>query len=125
MSVPLKALRSIPYAGRRVKAGQPFDARTRSDARLLIAIGHAEKREPDPRAIEPAKPAQYRTRVMTAEQPEPAPQSPPLVTKTDGLDDMDAEALRAMAERMGLHVHHRAGAYTIRRAIRTAKAAEE
>ncbi len=40
--VPLIAKRSLLYAGRRVASGAEFEARTGQDARLLIAIGHAD-----------------------------------------------------------------------------------
>ncbi len=117
MSIPLKARRDFPYAGKRVKKGQDFDARSASDARLLKAIGHAEDPYDAP-LPNWTLPAQYKTRVMTAEQPAQA-QSIPLVTKSeDDLDAMDAEALHALASNMGVYIHHRAGAERARQVIR-------
>lgn len=43
MSVPLQALRGFPYAGRRLVAGEQFNARGESDARVLCAVGHATR----------------------------------------------------------------------------------
>ncbi len=51
MSVPLQALRSFPYAGRRLKAGDQFPAKGESDARVLVAIGHATRHVQVPTAI--------------------------------------------------------------------------
>lgn len=89
--VPLKAKRAFPYAGRSLKAGDVFDANKKSDARILVAIGHAEPRT-----------AQYATRVM----------------KPD-LDGMSLDDLRALAARLKVRVHHWAGAEKIRSAIRS------
>ena len=55
--IPLIARRSFLYAGRRLERGAEFGARTQSDARLLIAIGHAEfapqvDAEADPEALQ-------------------------------------------------------------------------
>lgn len=41
MKLPMKATRSLTYGTRRLKAGEPFEAR-RQDARVLSAIGKAE-----------------------------------------------------------------------------------
>lgn len=41
-TVPMIAKRPLLYAGRRVASGAEFEARTGQDARLLIAIGHAD-----------------------------------------------------------------------------------
>jgi len=51
MSVPLRALRAFPYASRRLKAGDHFEATGESDARLLCAIGHATRHVQVPQAI--------------------------------------------------------------------------
>ena len=51
MSVPLQALRAFPYASRRLKPGDQFEARGESDARLLCAIGHATRHVQAPTAI--------------------------------------------------------------------------
>jgi hypothetical protein len=104
MAVPLIARKSFVYAGRRVKPGQEFDARTSDDARVLKAIGHAG--DPPPQG-------QYETRVMTPRAP--------AIGASRGLDDMDIEELRAEAARLGVRVHHFAGAERIRAAIREAQ----
>lgn len=39
--IPMICSKSMPYAGRRINQGDPFEARTASDARLLAAIGKA------------------------------------------------------------------------------------
>lgn len=62
--IPLIARRSFLYAGRRLAAGVEFGARTQSDARLLLAIGHAdfapqgpaEPEQPQPWSLPPAEP---------------------------------------------------------------------
>ena len=40
--------------------------------------------------------------------------------KSDGLDELDAEKLHALAKERGLNVHHRAGADKVRAALREA-----
>ena len=107
MSIPLKARRDFAYAGKRIKRDQDFDARSKSDAKLLKAIGHAEDRVM-------SAPPTYNTRMMTAATPAPAPAR----TSGDNLDAMDAEALHALARSMDIYVHHRAGADRVRFAIR-------
>lgn len=62
MSVPLQALRAFPYAGRRLKAGDQFEARGESDARLLCAIGHATRHVQVPTAITDPVPAPAETK---------------------------------------------------------------
>lgn len=109
MSIPLKARRDFVYAGRRLKAGQDFDAKSNSDARLLKAIGHAEDRQA-------AAPQTYRTRMMQAETPAPVFAQP--AASSDDLDAMDADALHALAGSLGLYVHHRTGPERVRQAIR-------
>ena len=46
MSVPMQALKGFPYAGRRLAAGDNFEARGESDARVLVAIGKAKRSAP-------------------------------------------------------------------------------
>jgi hypothetical protein len=54
----LKAKRKFRYAGNRLAPGDRFETRGEQDARLLIAIGHAEPvRERPPKAQPPAPPA--------------------------------------------------------------------
>ncbi len=122
MTVPMKARRSFPYAGKRLKAGDQFQASGESDARVLAAIGHAERVT----VVAPAAPVApaYSTRMMTA-----APSLPPVpmnlsaqyVIKVDGanvaLDDMEAEPLHELAKRLGVKVHHLAGARKVRAAL--------
>jgi hypothetical protein len=117
MSIPLKARRSFVYAGHRLKAGQDFDASGNSDANLLKAIGHAEDRRAAP-TPDWKPPAQYKTRIMTSEQPAKVSQNPPLITKVNAdLGSMDIDELRALADSLGIYVHHRAGAWRVRQAI--------
>lgn len=97
MPVPLKARRPFPYAGRSLKAGESFCALTSSDAHVLITIGHAE-------AV-PPQGQQYLTRVMR-----PTPE----VT----LEQMGVEELKALAARLNVRVHWKAGAEKLRIAIR-------
>lgn len=40
--------------------------------------------------------------------------------ESDGLDELDADALRALADERGVKVHHRAGADKLRAALREA-----
>ena len=67
MGIPLICRKSLVYAGKRRAVGDPFDAHTESDARLLCAIGSAER----PRAVPPAK------KVLTASKA-----MPPIKTAT-------------------------------------------
>lgn len=62
MSVPLQALRAFPYASRRLKPGDQFEARGESDARLLCAIGHATRHVQVPTAITDPVPAPVATK---------------------------------------------------------------
>ncbi len=62
MSVPLQALRSFPYAGRRLKAGDQFPAKGESDARVLVAIGHATRHVQPTTAITDPEPASVATK---------------------------------------------------------------
>lgn len=111
MAIPLRSKdkRSFVYAGRRVKTGADFEARSTNDARLLKAIGRAEDRPP-------ARPSQqYQTRVMTASDAS----SIPLTTKLDPaeLESMNIDTLRALADSRGIKYHHFAGAARIRQFI--------
>lgn len=42
----------------------------------------------------------------------------PAQSQSDGLDDLDSEALHALAKERGVTVHHRAGAEKVRAALR-------
>ena len=73
--IPLTALKPFVYAGRRLKAGQDFEASGQTDARVLIAVGHADfapalAAEP---AAEPPRTAD--TTAPLIAQPEPASQA--------------------------------------------------
>lgn len=57
MSVPMIASKAFTYAGRRLKAGDPFPARGESDARVLAAIGNAKRDTQVPTAITDPVPA--------------------------------------------------------------------
>lgn len=86
------------YNRRDLVKGQEFEALNESDARILSGAGKARRRDAQ----------QYTTRVMTAE--------------TVRLDTLDADTLRAMAARLGVKVHHRAGLEKLRQALRQAGA---
>lgn len=98
MPVPLKALSAFPYARRSLKAGQVFDA-NKKDAHVLVTIGRAELHRGE--AVIPRQ--TYSTRVMVPD-----------------LDGMSLDDLRALAAKLKVRVHHRAGADKIRMAIRAA-----
>ena len=51
--IMLKALKSHVYAGKRRAVGDEFEARTSSDARILMAVRLAERSQ---QAVEPAPP---------------------------------------------------------------------
>lgn len=119
MTVRMIALRSFQYAGKRIEKGSEFDARGRlnapgSEATTLRAIGYAQELLPTPRPTQ-----QYQTRVMTA-----APTAPATGTNLGAaaLDSMDIDALRTLADRMGVKYHHFAGAARIRQLIQDAQA---
>lgn len=129
MSIPMTAKRSFVYAGKRVAKGQEFNARGVSDARVLSAVGHAVESQASaiPAAAAPLR-GQYQTRVMTAAAPAayvaPAPSAPPvapMVIKVEGadvvLDDMDGDALHALATQLNVHVHPLTGAKKLRQAL--------
>lgn len=75
MSVRLQALRSFPYASRRLKPGEQFDATGESDATLLCAIGHATRHvqvqtaitDPVPAAASTKRGKAYRTQSLEAQ----------------------------------------------------------
>ncbi len=74
MSVRLQALRSFPYASKRLKVGEQFDATGETDANLLCAIGHATRHVQVPAAITDPVPAAstkrgkaYRTQSLEAQ----------------------------------------------------------
>jgi hypothetical protein len=129
MTVPMKARRSFPYAGKRLKAGDEFQARGESDARVLAAIGHAERVIAAP-AAPPIAATGYSTRMMTAAPaatpPVPMRLAAQYVIKVDGgtvsLDDMEADELHALAKRLDVKVHHLAGARKVRQALLDAQA---
>lgn len=83
--IPLIARRSFLYAGRRLAAGVEFGARTQSDARLLLAIGHAdfapqgpaEPEQPQPWSLPPAEPPAPVAAVVEAPPVEEAPADVP------------------------------------------------
>ena len=104
MSVLMISLKDHIYASRRLRCGAQFSARGQSDARLLVALGRAR--------IDPGfQDAGYNTRVMTAAEPS-AQAGPEFVIRVDGqpvvLDGMDIDALRELADRLGVKVHHMA-----------------
>jgi len=128
MTVPMKALKAFPYAGRRLVRDQEFEARGRTDARVLAAIGHAVVRVP---LASPPPPAAgtYNTRVMTAAAPAAAPAATPVaVIKVDGadvaLDGMERGDLHALADRLGVKVHPLTGPAKLRQALLDAQSAE-
>jgi hypothetical protein len=118
MTVSMKALKSFVYAGKRLHRGDEFQARGRlgrpgSDATVLQAIGNAAP-APAPRIIPTPV---YATRAMVA-----APAAPAVV-EGDDLHALDRDALHALAAKLGVKVHHMAGAAKVRQAILDARAA--
>lgn len=103
MSVPLQALRGFPYAGRRLVAGEQFNARGESDARLLCAVGHATRHiqvpEPLPQiAVAPLatkRGKSYRTEALVAQAAaDAAPETPgasPLASEAQASESGTAE----------------------------------
>lgn len=74
----MKALRSFPYAGKRLNPGDEFDAQSSRDAQILSIIGQARKIEMNIPAVRmkepegetedaPKKKRRYRRRDMQAE----------------------------------------------------------
>lgn len=93
MSVPLQALRGFPYAGRRLVAGEKFEARGESDARVLCAVGHATRHiqvlEPLPELAAPVATKRgkgYRTQALVAQAAADA------ATETPGASPLASEA---------------------------------
>lgn len=127
--IPMKCLKSTTYAGKRLRPGDHFEARGESDARVLSAIRTAE------RCVRPAPaPAAdtYMTRALTAapaqvREPARLPPVPMSIRQPEqapvSLDDMDAEALHALAKERGVKVHHLAGARKVRQALLDAQKA--
>lgn len=102
MSVPLQALRGFPYAGRRLAAGEKFEARGESDARVLCAVGHATRHiqvpEPLPEIVAPVATKRgkgYRTQALVAEAAaDAAPETPgasPLASEAQASESGTAE----------------------------------
>lgn len=87
MSVPMIASKGFTYAGRRLKAGDPFEARGESDARVLEAIQNARRGTvpppplPDPLPIATDGATKrgrgYRKQALEAESLTSATQNPP------------------------------------------------
>jgi len=73
MTIRMKSLKAHTYAGKRLQAGQEFDARGESDKRVLVAIKAAEVASPVVAApapnIEPPKARTYERRDLVAETP--------------------------------------------------------
>ncbi len=77
MGVALMAVRSFSYAGKAIRAGSVFTARTQADAIVLTQVGHARipsksKRvesdpEPEQPESEPRARRSYRRRDLTAD----------------------------------------------------------
>lgn len=82
MKVPMTALKSQVYGGRRIKPGDDFEASGQTDARVLKALGRAKDRAPaappTPAVGSPPRAAQsYSTRMLSAAAPS-APSAPRL-----------------------------------------------
>lgn len=96
--VPLIAKRSLLYAGRRVASGAEFEARTGQDARLLIAIGHADfapAGEPDSipfRADNVGTPAAFVEEPPQVAAPAPAEEAPVVEAAAEAVSEPAAEA---------------------------------
>ena len=103
MSVPLQALRGFVYAGRRLVAGEQFNARGESDARVLCAVKHATRHiqvpEPLPEISVPPVATKrgkgYRTEALVAQAAaDAAPETPgasPLATEAQASESGTAE----------------------------------
>lgn len=85
--IPLIARRSFVYAGRRLQTGAEFGARTQSDARLLIAIGHAEF-APEDAEDDQAADVQI---VAVVETPAPAPAAAVVETAAEAAAEVPAD----------------------------------
>lgn len=91
MKIPMVSIAGHVYAGRRLKPGDAFDARGAGDAKLLVALGRAERAAPVVPAIEKAPeapvvkaPRVYRTAAIYA-QPV-ATQEPAEVAETPAVE---------------------------------------
>jgi hypothetical protein len=115
MTIRMKALKAFPFAGRRLQAGQEFEARGQSEARVFAAIRCAEY--VNAVAAAPAG-GTYNTRAMTAAAPAAVAA---VIVQVDGADvdlaPMGVEALHTLAKRLNVKVHHLAGAAKVRAAI--------
>lgn len=124
--IPMTCIKEVVYAGKRHKPGDPLDARGESDARVLVAIGKAERA---PTVAPVAPPATYSTRMMTAARAPAVAQAPAAeyVIKVDGadvvLDDMDYDALRALCDLLEVKPHALARETGMRKALVKSQAA--
>jgi len=82
--IQLIAKRPFLYAGKRLASGAEFNARTHSDARLLIAIGHADFAPQGP--VEPEEPQPW----SVAQQP---PETVAIEVTAQPVDEAPAEVL--------------------------------
>lgn len=107
MSIPMIALKPMIYAGKRYSAGQEFTARGQNDARILIAIGHADFAPAEsPDAV--PMPTQQRAHLVPAvaaapayeppPAPEPAPVAEPEPEPVAAADDAGPETLPPAAD---------------------------
>lgn len=91
------------------------------DAELLRRLGHgsyATRDMADKTKIEKAFPGTDDPR--TVEEVDAYIKAENAKVKGDGLDDLDAEALHALAKECGVKVHYKAGAEKVREALRSA-----
>ena len=78
MSISMKAIKPHVYAGKRIAAGQVYEVRGQSDARIMKALGrsadHAEEVRPEagPRQVEPVAPPVTSTYSTAAIRPSEA-----------------------------------------------------
>lgn len=133
MTIPMKALKGLKYAGQRLQPGDEFQAKGKRDARVLSAIGKAIEMPAVPvsagrmylRRDIPAAPVaavMVPASAPVASLADPAPAAAPAaVIVIDGadmtLDGMEADELHALAERLGVKVHGLAGAKKVTAAL--------
>lgn len=135
MTIPMKALKGLKYAGQRLQPGDEFQAKGKRDARVLSAIGKAIEMPAVPvsaarmhlRRDIPAAPVATVMVAAPASAAIPAPDvtasaaEPAAVIVVDGadvtLDGMEADELHALAERLGVKVHGLAGAKKVTAAL--------
>jgi hypothetical protein len=92
----LEALKSFRYATRRLKAGDYFDAAQPRDARILIGLGRARKRDqrqpelPMPGGSDRRYPPSADLEPVPVPGGDPAPGQPVPVPGDDGAEDPDA-----------------------------------